>query len=251
MLEQYLVLSWFFIVTRITWAFGQLIDLDQFISYMDEDPEAFRLWDHLLLYFHKRPFSIITLLTMSFIFCMMVSYIIIMPAGVGGLVFAVGFMACAANFSVRHSIQYPLLALLGITGNPVLLVPLILTKEISAWVGLGYLLLTNGLQPLTLFFAALSFLVYVIMKLKIGKRGRSSYRVPLFAVPCYVRRLLSKEKLGVVFWNIAGTAALVLFLAVYTPLLLLWTALPVFLFALFWEPQLWFPTVIVILAGGV
>ena len=253
MFEQYLVLSSLVIMARVAWSTGQRVDLDRFISYMHEDPEAYRLWDHILLYFHRRPFSIITLETMSFVLCMTLSYLFIVPIGVNGLVFVIGVLACSSNFSVRHSVQYPLLALLALTSNPVLLIPLILTKELAAWLGLGHLLLTGGLQPMTLIFAGVAFLVYVAMRLVVGKRARGPEGTPLFAVPYHIRYLLGRIEgrgRGQILWNLAGVAVMIVFSATRGLPLLLWTAVPVLLFAMWWEPQLWLPTVIVLLAGG-
>ena len=253
MFEQYLVISSLVMMTRIVWTVGQRVDIDRFISYMHEDPEAYRLWDHVLLRFHRRPFSIITLQTMSFALCMMLSYLLIVPTGINGLVFVVGVLACSSNFSVRHSIQYPLLALMVLTSNPIFLIPLILTKELAAWLGLGYLLLTGGLQPLTVICASAAFLAYVAMRLLVGERVRGPEGAPLFAVPYHIRYLLGQiegRARGQILWNLAGVAVMIVFSATRGLPLLLWTAVPVLLFAMWWEPQLWLPTVIVLLAGG-
>lgn len=250
MLEQFIVASSLVILTRLTWNTGQRVDLVKFIGYMHESPEAYRLWDHVLLRFHRRPFSIITLETLSFSVCMLVSYLLFMPTGLYGLMFVAGVLACSSDFSVRHSVQYPLLTLLAVTSNPVLLVPLILTKELAAWLGLGYLLLIGGLQPLTLICAGVAFLAYVAMRKMVGKRER---RAPFFAPPYYIQYIRGKlegKGRGLILWNLTGVFVMIVFSAVTGPALLLWTAVPVLLFALWWEPQLWWPTVLVLLAGG-
>ena len=253
MFKQYLIISLLVILVRMTWHTGQRVDVDRFIEYMHEDPEAYRLWDHILLHFHRRPFSIITLETLSFSLCVLVSYLLIMPTGLDGLLFLVGVLACSSNFSVRHSVQYPLLALLALTSSPFLLVPLILTKELAAWLGLGYLILTNGFQPLIIILAGVAFMVYLIMRRIIGTRQRVSGGAPLFAIPYYVKYMQGKiegKNRVTILWNVAGVCAMVVFLIMRGPFILLWVAVPVFLFALWWEPQLWFPTVVVVLGGG-
>ena len=55
-----------------------------------------------------------------------------------------------------------------------------------------------------------------------------------------------------IFWNLVGTAGMlgVVMVRDLAGGLLLWAAVPIVLFALWWEPQLWFPVVVVLLAGG-
>lgn len=253
MFERFLILMVLVIAARVAWTTGQRTDLQRFIDYMQEDPEIYRLWDHILLLFHKHPFSIITLSTLSFVSCIALTYILITPSGIAGLIFILGVLACSSNFSTRHSIQYPLLALLVLTNNPVFLVPLILTKELAAWLGLGHLVIAGGLQLMTMVCALVAFLLYVAVRKYIGRRSRHPKGAPLFTPPFYVNLMLGRiegTSRGLVVWNMAGVVAMLVFLVMNGPLLLLWTAGPILLFALWWEPQLWLPVVVVVLAGG-
>lgn len=247
MIEPVLVIMLLFTSVRITWSVGQRMDRDNWIAYLRQKPNAYRLWDHLLLFFHERPFSIITLESLSWGVSVVITYLILMPSDVSLLVFLLVSFSVAAGFHIRANVMYPVLAALVVTGSPVFLVILILIKEHTAFIGVGYLLLHGGLTYSLVIWAIIAGFVYIILRVYIVAEEREG--APLFT-PRYAYDWLrgrSDRSRMLLVWGIVPVAVTVLFGLVISPLLLVWSIVPILLFALWWEPQLWLPIVVVLL----
>lgn len=249
MIEQLMVLAALFLCMRVTWQAGQRVDLDAWTEYLVMEPNAYRLWDQLLLYLDRRPFSLVTLYSLSWGASLGMSYLLLMPTGLGLLMFIVGVLAVSVNFSIRSSLMYPLLALLVVTGSPFILIPLAATKDHALWIGTGAMLFRLGLDPLVLLCAGLGVLLFLFLRFFIEAEWPES-GAPQFTPRYVFNTVLGRNPeigRGLLFWNSAGVAVMVLFGLLTNWPLLLWGAVPVLLMGCFWEPQLWLPILIMLL----
>lgn len=253
MIEPLFVLFILLVLTHMAWKSGQRTDLNTFLDSMLMRPNAYRLWDRLLLHFHRRPFSIVTWECMAWGAMMSLTYVLLDITGTDLLLFLLGVAACSSDFKVRQSLMYPLLVLFVRTQFGPLLMLIVATKELGLWVALGVIILT-GADMIAYIQVCLAGLFYLILRRLITGQRRSESSAPLFTPPYYVRLLRhgNRDVYGMVFWNLVGTIGMfgVLMVRGLAGGLLLWTAVPIVLFALWWEPQLWFPVLVVLLAGG-
>jgi len=97
-------------------------------------------------------------------------------------------------------------------------------------------------------------LLYVAARVYIGKAPRSEKTAPLFT-PQYVLKVLRGDTEAgrvQVAINLFSTATIIVFLVLAGPLgvgMIIWTAVLVVPLALWWEPQLWFPALVLVLGG--
>lgn len=258
MIEQFLVLIILLVLVKVAWNRGQTVDVDLLADYLRHDPNAYRLYDRLLLRFHRKPFSIVTIQTVAWGAMMFFTYALLQVTGTDLLLFLVGATVCAAQFKVRQALLYPLLVLFVQTQYGPLLVAIVATKELGLWIALGYLILSGGdLTSYIWVFVAGG--VYFLLRYVITAKPRAPLVAPLFALPYWIMLLRQGGKQGTkrnfyvgVFWNLLGTFGMLSVILVKSLAggLLLWAAIPIVLFAVWWEPQLWFPVLVVLLAGG-
>jgi hypothetical protein len=155
------------------------------------------------------------------------------------------------NFFIRQAPLFPLLALFAITQNPLLLFLIVLTKEQGLWVAGGYMLFT-GIDIVMVIWFANAALLYIAVRLWIGEI-EYSLDAPFFT-PLFIWKNFRKQIRPAKFLlNLLAVVVIVFFALMKGVLgiqMILWTAALVCLFALWWEPQLWFPTFVILLAGG-
>ena len=216
-------------------------------------PNRYRLFHQLLIFLHDNPFSIVTLISLSFGVCVTISYFIIRPEGNDLSLFLLGVVLVGCFGYGLNAVMYPILALLSryhkSPGAIFLLIPLALVKEFAFFVAVVFLFLvsrTRYLKLRALIVGALGVVCYLILRCMIlGDVGNSPVSAPLFTLFYMIQ--------GVDIWllGVGCCAVLMICLASRTRhdwYLTIVTALVVSIFALWWEPQLWLPTLILILA---
>jgi hypothetical protein len=250
MIEQLAITTILVIAARSSWVIMQNSgDMDHELDYLVREPNAFRLWDRTLLIFHRRPFSIYTLQSISFALCLVATYLFLTPRGDDLIIFLLSAIAMSSYTRVRASIGYPLLAMLVLTESPLFLLPLILIKEHTGFVGLGYLLLHSGIDMISIAFCGgVALMLYISARVFLPAKPRAEHATPLFTPrrAYAIIRGRGRSRFAL-FWAFAYLPLVIWFGLLRSPLLLLWATIPILLFALFWEPQLWFPVVIVLL----
>lgn len=258
MIEPLLVLFILLVLTHVAWKSGQRTDLDAFLDSMVMRPNAYRLWDRLLLHLHRRPFSIITWECMAWGVMISLTYVLLQVTGIDLLLFLLGTATCSSGFKVRQSLMYPLLVLFVQTQCAPLLVLIVATKEVGLWIALGYLVLTGG-DMTSYVWVGVAGVFYLALRYSITGQKRSDLSAPLFTPPYYIRLFrhgrengARRDLFAMVFWDLIGSVGILSVVMVRSLAggLLLWAAVPIVLFALWWEPQLWFPVLVVLLAGG-
>jgi hypothetical protein len=265
-LELYLTMTLLLLFTKMAWDKGQSIQPQYLIEYMQESPNAYRLFDQFLLKLHRKRFSFITWTSIAWFGSLVLTYIILFnPVWFTNwpfatlvvwnpqrMVFLIGAAACSMNFYIRQSLLYPLLALFSVTLNPLLLLPIVVVKEQGLWLAGGYLMFIGHLDLLNMTYIGLAGVFYLLVRWSIGKKPRSVENAPFFT-PRYAINHLRNKRPKQVLIDLVALAAMFVFVVMEGMLgiqMIIWTAGLVFLFALWWEPQLWFPTVILILGGA-
>lgn len=225
-------------------AWRQLHSNPLLLDYMRCDPNAWRWWDQLLLKFHKKPLSFQTLESLSWGGVLCVLFIVLELSSFNMLFFLLSVTAISTSGYVRQAPMYLFLLLVG-NVHPVFLIPLTLVKEVGGWIGVG-ILLYQGRIVEALFYGGLSLVVYLALRIKSNReRIRLSNAAPLFTPP-YFWIAIKTYPVGII--RDLSVTVLLFFLYFWSaPLLFLWLAIPIVLFALPWESHLWFPLLIIIL----
>lgn len=236
-------------LTKMAWDRGQRAGNKRMLNHMSLAPNVYRLFDRLLMKLNRRPFSFITWTSLAWGASMMLTCFLLIPTGLDLLVFLIGAAACSMNFYIRQAPLYPLLAIFAMTLNPLWLILIVLTKEQGLWIASGYLFFT-GADLIMFFWVATAGFIYIAIRYRIGHRERSEGGAPFFTPPYVVQYLRKKPHLVAI--NLVAVVTIVIFSMMKGLLgiqMILWTAALVCLFALWWEPQLWFPTFILLIGG--
>jgi len=245
------------LLTKMAWDKGQSLRSDDLIEYLEQEPNRYRLFDQFLLRLHGRPFSIVTWLSMAWGGSIGLTYVLLRPEGTDLLFFLIAVAGCSIMFFIRQAILFPLLALFALTYSPLLLIPIALTKEHGLWMVAGYMFLT-GADILLYWYVLIAGLFYILVRMAVrierGNAPRSEKTAPLFT-PHYVLKVLRGEtdasRVQVAI-NLFSTATIIVFLVLAGPLgvgMMIWTAVLVVPLALWWEPQLWLPALVLVLGG--
>lgn len=225
-------------------AWRQLHSNPLLLDYMRCDPNAWRWWDQLLLRFHKRPLSFQTLESLSWGGVLSVLFIMLDLSSFDMVIFFASVLVMSVSGYVRQAPMYPLLLLVA-NVHPAFLIPLTLVKEVGGWVGVG-ILLYQGRIVEAVIYGGISLVVYVVLRIKSNKeRVRLANAAPLFTPP-YLWTAIRRDP-ATILRNLMVTIPLILLYFWYAPILFVWVAIPIILFALPWESHLWFPLLIIIL----
>ncbi|MHA1979367.1 MAG: hypothetical protein ACW98I_20875 [Candidatus Hodarchaeales archaeon] len=243
---------WFiFIISYTTWKTLQLRDINVIIDFMEHGNNAYRLSNKIFLFLHDLPVSYYTWIALQFIISLTIVYYLIRPKGKDFIL----FMLWLSLFPIfYHSIQYILLVMLvkysNTKASPYLVVSLVFVKEFSVWLALGYLFLTNSRSRAELITsAAISGVLYIGIRLLIGYVPPYENAAPLIT-PLHLIQTAIYNPATYILIQLLPLVILLLY-SVNTEFelkLSLWNALPILLFALLWESQLWFPLFIVIIS---
>ncbi|MBY9005705.1 MAG: hypothetical protein KGD63_03015 [Candidatus Lokiarchaeota archaeon] len=137
-------------------------------------------------------------------------------------------------------------------GISILLIPIIIIKELGAWIGFGYLLLSKKRSIYEIFVASIfSIIIFLFIRILIGDIEYPPNLAPFFTPPYIFNQLLDNPQFILIhlFINIIPLI-LILFYTIqgkFEKKLLIWNVLPICLFAIFWESQLWLPVIMIIL----
>ena len=104
-------------------------------EYWNYAPNRYRLFHQLLMILHDSPFSIATLISLSFGLCITATYFIIRPQQRDLQLFLFGVLLVGSFGAGYNAIIYPFLAIIGKYKDhplaPILLIPLALTREFA------------------------------------------------------------------------------------------------------------------------
>ena len=239
------------------WVFSYRLSLnpgliDYYLTSWASAPNRYRMYKQLLLFLHENPFPLFTWLSLFWIICVYLTYLIMKPDSNNLLPFIVSITVLTLVCGIVDAPIYPILALLTIYRDKkwisLLLIPLALIKEIAAWIGLGVLLLHGGNKKEGIVSFSIGAAIYAILRFVIiGDVGYAPDAAPFFVLPVLPSIILPSLKFVVIQ---SAFSLFILIIAIQREDLriLLWTAVPVFLFALFWYSHLWIPVIIVALA---
>ncbi len=217
-------------------------------------PYTYRLTSYLFIFLGTvGPFSLYTFLAISYFAVILCCYLILSPTFTekGFLLFCAWVCLTPVFWNV---IQLLVLILLVIKASDVkfhtLLIPLTLIKELAAWQGFWFLVLDKQLTLRTILIACIAGVSYLIVRLVII--GNHSYYPGVgFFTPLGILAKVQTEPL----WMIERlfVKAIPLFFLLCLTIqsrtdgyLCLLNAIPVCLFALVWEIQLWLPIAIIL-----
>lgn len=212
-------------------------NLDLNLSYFAAAPNRYRMFTQVLLALNDIPLSFTTLLCLSWglsmaVLCLMVeNEKQILLVLVWGVLMAVGG-------AVTSGPMYPILYQLSVTRNPRYLVPLALLKDHALILGVLFLLL-HGVKAWKwiLISGGIFLSVFLIIGIVPYAVGAAPLITPVHAL----------INVGGHILPLIGVATLLL-LSPFNRLLFLLNVPIVFLFGLFWEPQLWAPLIILEMA---
>lgn len=209
-------------------------------------PFAYRLNWQIVSFLNGAPFSVLTWMSISWIASIILVYIILRPKGSQLLLFICWFAAVCYFGTIYDGEALVLIALLARYMDnkytPLLLVPIALFREIVAFTGLLFLFFyTNKKIEGFLSFIAGGALYGVVRFIVIGNKPYAAF--DFFTMPFLLDFLMNP---AYVFTYILLIVALIFF-TINTQYKWMWlfSAIPFFMFALFWEPQLWFPLVLI------
>lgn len=239
------------IITGLGYRTLQKISIVSKLEYWGYAPNRYRLFHQLLIYFHNNPLSVITLITLSFGLCMTAAYLIIRPKDQDLTLFIMGILLVGGLGYGYNALMYPILAIMGKYRDrpltPLLLIPLVLTKEFAFFVAVVFLILYSRNKSISILSGIIASVVYLIVRFMVlGNIDNYPASAPLFT-PFYMIQVINPWFLGIGF-----AVVLMMYLVTRTRndiLLVIATAIVTFTFALWWEPQLWVPTVILIFAS--
>jgi hypothetical protein len=248
-----ITMIWF--STAIGWKTLQNMDLAMKFDYWSYAPNRYRLFHQLLMLFHDNPFSIVTLISLSFGICMTVVYLTMKTDKRNIGILLLGTILTGALGYGYNAIVYPLMVVIGRLRNDkrvgLLLIPLALIKEFVFFIASVFLFIQNDdreRKGLTLTFSALGVALYLVVRFMIlGDIGNYPGSAPLLT-PLYML-----ENIDLWFFGMGVAIVLTTLLTVrYTKDLIVVAinAVVVSALALWWEPQLWLPIIVLLLASN-
>ncbi len=239
--------------------YQRLSDMDIVVNfeYWNYAPNRYRLFHQFLMILHDNPLSIATLISLSFGICVTAAYFIIRPQHRDLQLFLLGVLLVGIFGYGYNAIIYPLLALVGKYKHhsltPLLLIPLVLCKEFAFFVAVVFLLLYSRNKLSALIYGGLGTVSYLVVRfLILGNVTNSPSSAPLFT-PLHMLSKFNLWFLGLNLWFLGIGCCVVILMVIATnktkeKYLVIVTAIIASLLALWWEPQLWIPTLVLILA---
>jgi len=210
-------------------------------------PYAYRLnWYVVKFLSQVTSLSIVTCMAVMWIGSMSAVYILLRPNEYDTIIFLGWLIAICMFGTIYDGEAFVLLVLLvkyqDNRYSPFLLIPLILFKEEIAFIALVYLLLYKIFTKELVISAGCSGLLYLVFRLLIGEVPYPSF-VPFFTPPVLLSFFLNTSYF--ITWVPMSVALIVLTCDLKYKWLWIITSIPIFLFALFWEPHLWFPLILI------
>lgn len=247
--EHLAKLGFIFLLWYITFRAGQTLH-GIILDYMQFAPNCFRLWDQALICLHDRPFSYITLATSVWVLSILGTWFLIRPDEMDTLALIIGTVSASLYFYVRQAPQYLLLSVMVISGNPVFLFLLVPVKEYAAIVGVLYLFVyrRESIRYRTILWIVLAGLLYLGIRQIIGFVPYA----PGDVQPVTLWYVLAQLPVLMEYILLRCVSILIMLVLVARDrrdvLFLFLCGVFVFMFALFWEVQLWLVPAVVIMA---
>lgn len=236
---------WF--ASALGWRLMQTYNVIGQLEYWTHVPNRYRLFHQLLIYFHDRPLSIYTLIALSFGICMTITYLIVKPKGEMLSIFLLGVIFVGALGYGFNAIIYPIMAIIGKyrdrSSISLLLIPLVLFKEFAFFVSLVFLVLyseNSKNKIISIIVGIMSTMMYLIIVSVIP--GDAENVFTLF----YMIQKINLWFIGLVFCM--SIMILCIIKDKRDVIMVSVTGVAILFFGLFWEPQLWFPTIVLIIA---
>jgi len=248
-----------FIIFSIAYSNWRLLqftlDSNMISYYLDYSPNAYRLTNFLMYYLSTiTPLSFVTWNMFQFFIILTAIYFIIKPEDKDYLLFILWIV----NFPIFNDISQMFFLMIIVLYRdkkfiPILLIILAPIKEIGAFLGAIYLLLYRKDKKFVLIFCIAGLLLYLIIRfLIIGNLPYNEEISKFFTLPNLfsklttnfldsIMRLLPTIILMTITYDFYIKDSLLLkqlFIIIF---------IPIFLFAVFWEAQLWFPYFIIAL----
>ncbi len=255
-------------IIRIITEFHVNYNFDNFTitNIYSTEPNCYRLFLQLILILHNSfGINIFLLSALIFVTLIITIYFSLKPTGKDYyLLLLIGILPMPFQDIVPLFLLFVLVKSSDNNWIYLLLIPLALTKEVTAWVGFWYLFLTaesiSDVQKVII-SGFLGASAYVLIRLMIGEVGRGNVPHPLGAPPCpffspphWIKLFLSNEY-NHTYIMIISTVIIIVFLyffVISTKLdlyLLVMSEIPILLFACFFLMYLYFPVSLVILTN--
>ena len=226
------------------------MNIADLLIYWDYAPNRYRLFLQLLIFLHEIPFSVITLISLTFGISMTITYLIIKPKDQDLILFIAAVLLVGGFAYGYNAIMYPMLAIIGKYKDhkltPLLLIPLALFKEFTFVIAVLYLLLYIKKKLPILICSTIGAISYLIIRFWVlFDTTNNPNGAPLITL------LHALKSTDLWLLGIGLCIIIIMILAVKEKregILIITTAIIIVTFALWWEPQLWVPTLILILA---
>ncbi len=252
------------VFTYLGWWRAIVIDVESWIGeYWQYSPNAYRLWQQLILFISSFSIPITTLNVISWAICLILVYPILRP-GLREVLILLAWHALVCAWCTFYNA--PALILIALAARypnhrlaPALILPLTLIKEFLGPTLLVFFLLfcENRVRWRAIFWSFIAGITYLVLRIMIiGERPNAPPPFAPAITPLYVIEVMNWVLFII---GVVPTIGLILLTMLYyrrvhpqylkrALSLVLITALPIALFALFWEPQLWLPQVLILLA---
>jgi len=228
---------------------------DWWIDFWHYAPNTYRMWEQFTIWLSGGDGLFVLYFTiLSWVVCVFIAYMIMRPIEHPEIFFL--WLLWMGYFGyIMNGPMYLLFALLSRYAKerwiPILLIPLALIKEVALFIGAMYLLLyVKEHRKESVVGSALGALAYIAVRVLIGEVSYYPTGAQFF-LPMIQYVLVMSIQSFLVF--IIANTILLLFTIDTLRHYRLWVLvlIPNLLFALFWEAQLWFPLIILLLKRDV
>lgn len=241
-----------FLTSYMAWKYW--FDVGDFvIDYWQYAPNRYRLWEQLLLML-SGSFSITLLNIMSWFASFLIASLILHPIrGKEQRIIICWYIFVCLSGAFYNGPMFIILALLLKYHDnkyiSLLLIPLTLMKEVVGLIGFLYLWIV-GKKETSYIGGILGGISYISMRLLLGEVG---YAPPPFIQQFAFLEVLNRLNPSLVLFYVMPLCLLLGLSFIQSKmnrrkaLFVLLSSIPIFIFAIPWEPQLWFPMVFLLL----
>ncbi len=242
------------------------LDWEAIKNYWSYSPNAYRLFEQFLIWLETvTSISIKWYVILSWVICISITYLILKPKHFESVLFLLWVIWIAEWGNISNGPMYLILALIVKYADrketPLLLIPLVFVKEVGAFIGIIYLFFIEQRKEDAVIWGVIAATMYTAVRFIIigpipaygDVYPGSAPSITIF----FVWEKLTTVSTSFILLRVIPSIGLLTYTISYGYFkskhfkqeLLLWilTAIPIFIFALFYEPQLWFPTLVVIL----
>ena len=230
------------LLTYLTWKYFSASSI-LFYEWVDVAPYAYRLNWHIVSFLGNHIFSMTTWLCVSWILSIVLVYIIIPKTKENEIIFLAWLVAISAFGTIFDGPAFVFLVLIMKYSKSrycfLLFIPLVLFKEVIAFVVFTALFLWNDKKIQVSLSVIPAGVAYLMFRLFVGPMPQAVGGLFLPIIPAVT------TSFTYVFWVPIMIALIALsFNKQYSKLWVI-TGIVLCIFALPWEPQLWLPNVII------